>query len=143
MSSDWPNHPLYDQLCKKASDKLPSLGFAVNGITGGITSFISKDDLIVSIQHGGYDMPNVIFGYKRDKSIIRSWGPLEYYIDKMTPIYKQHIELKSFCDFEYDYDVLSNHYDKILEIVKKPNAYLEWEQGVDIEKIFKELTKEC
>ena len=74
MSLDWPNHPLYDQLCKKASDKLPSLGFVPHNLTGGQTSFISKDDFVITIQHGGYDMPDVLFGHKKDQSILRSWG---------------------------------------------------------------------
>jgi hypothetical protein len=141
MSFNWPNHPLYDQLCKKASDKIPSLGFVVKERTAGTTSFISKDDLTVTIQHGGYDMPYVLFGYKSNKPEIGSWVLLEYYIDKMTPIYEKHVELKSFYDFEYDFDLLSNHYDKILSMVKKPKTYLEWQQGIDIEKIFKELKK--
>lgn len=139
MNFNRPRHPLYDQLCKKASEKLPSLGFIVHSISAGRVSFISKDDLIITIRHEGYDMPNVLFGNSKNESILRSWGPLEYYINNMAPVYRKHAELKSFYDFEYDYDLLSYYYKEILEIVKNPNEYREWQESTDSVTIFNEL----
>ncbi|MEM7163507.1 MAG: hypothetical protein AAF487_13830 [Bacteroidota bacterium] len=137
MSLNLPNHPLFNQLCKKSSDILPSLDFVHHQISRGRVSFKSKDDLIVTIQHGGYDMPEVLFGYRQDPSIIRSWVLLEYYIDQQTPIYKKHVELKSFYDFEFDFELLKTHHDRILGIVKKPKAYLDWQKKTNIPDIFK------
>jgi hypothetical protein len=139
MSLDWPNHPLFDQLCKKATDMLPSLGFLQHEVSGGRISFKSKDDLVVTIQHGGYDMPDVLFGYLQDNSIIRSWGPLEYFMNNLAPIYKKHIELKSFYDFEFDFELLKSHYDEILEIVKEPVNYLKWQKTNNTEEIFQKI----
>lgn len=147
MSFEWPNHPLYDQLCEKASIKLLSLGFRPYPgilfrryrVQDGRTSFISKDKMLISIQHGGYDMPQVRVGIKSDHSICSSWGPLEYYLDKNAPIYKKHLKLKSSYDFEYDYDLIKNYYSQILEIIKSPEDYLEWQNNVDIQEIFRIL----
>lgn len=123
-----PNNPLFDKLCENASDKLPTLGFEQCEVSGGILSFKTKDDLVVTIQHRGYNKPHVLFGYKQDNSIIRSWEPLEFYLDHLTPIFKKHLELKSFFDFEFDFELLQSHQDKILGIVKEPAAYLEWQK---------------
>lgn len=139
MSLGWPNHPLYDHLCKKASILLPNLDFKTYKVEEGKISFISIDKLIITVQHGGYDMPYILIGNKKDLSICNSWVLLEYYLDKEVPIYKKHQELKSYYDFEYDYDLLKNHYSKILEITKSPKNYLEWEKNTDILKIFENL----
>lgn len=137
MSFEWPNHPLYDLLCKRAVDMLPSLGFEQYGNSRGKTLFKSKEGIIVTIQHGGYDMPDILLGYKNDQNILKSWAPLEYYINKATSLYKKHLALKSF----YDFDLLKNHYDAILEILKEPKQYLDWERNANIQEIFEEIRK--
>jgi len=60
-------------------------------------------------------------------------------MDKEAPLYKKHLELKSFYDFGYDYELIKNHYPQILDITKSPNDYMEWIRNVDIQNIFEKL----
>lgn len=125
------NHPLYDQLCEIVSEMLPSLGFKLLSKGDHLTIFISVDKMTVTIQHGGYDMPNVNFGTIGDFNCLRSWGALEYYLDSDVPIYKKHKELKSLYDFKYDFDLLKEHHDSIRLIIESPEDYKMWVNDFD------------
>ncbi|MEP0266399.1 hypothetical protein [Dokdonia sp.] len=132
----WPNHPLYNQLCEKAYLLLPKLKFKRYQIGPGKLSFISKEKMVVSIIHGGYDMPYVYIGTRENPEICCSWKPLEYYLDPLTPISKKHQNLKSFYDFEYDYDLIKNYYKEILHLIDNPKEYKEWESTEESENSF-------
>jgi len=66
----WPDHPLFNKLCEKALVLLPKLGFKIYKSNNGCLSFILEGTLVVTIQHGGYDMPNVFFGSEANLKII-------------------------------------------------------------------------
>ena len=66
MSNNWPEHPLFNEMKQKAISELPNLGFELMSESEGHVSLSSKENLIVTIQHGGYDMPSVYFGKKDD-----------------------------------------------------------------------------
>ncbi|TPN84400.1 hypothetical protein [Aquimarina algicola] len=135
MSFDWPNHPLYDQLCEKAALLLPKLGFQKIKSDDGQALFMSKEKVLVTIQHGGYDMPYIYIGTKKKAKLFSPNGVTEYYFDKSTPICKKFLELKSFYDFEFEYDFIEKYYNEILNILSSPKPYLNWEEKTDYEKI--------
>lgn len=132
-----PNHPLYKQLCEKAYLLLPLLKFKRYQISPGKLSFISKEKMIVSIIHGGYDMPYVYIGTKENLKICSPWKPLEYYLDSSISTSKKHSKLKSFYDFEYEYDLLKNYYKEILYIVNNPKQYKAWKLTEGCQSLFK------
>jgi hypothetical protein len=136
MSYSWPNHPLFNELCEQSSRMLPSLGFDQYIVKESIISYTSKDGMTISIQHEGYDMPSVFIGNKENPTICTSGGLIEYFIDKTTPIYKKHLELKSFYNFEFHFNLIETYNLKILDIIMSPKQYLEWENTIDIEKTF-------
>ena len=135
MSSEWPKHELYDKLSEIASNKLPELDFSLHKKEPGSTSFISKDEMLVTVQHGGYDMPYILIGTIENKSIIEFQGTFEYYLDINTPIYKKYKKVGAFYDFEYENELLSTHYLKILELINSPQKYDQWKTSIDIWEI--------
>lgn len=137
MSFDWPNHPLFEQLCEKAKLKLPKLGFELFQVNEGNISFSAEHPMIVLIQHEGYDMPSVYFGNEKNPKVCKSWGPLEYFINPEIPICKKHKELKTFYDFEFEFDLILNYQTEIIGIINSPEAYKLWMKVVDISELFK------
>ncbi|WP_074405965.1 hypothetical protein [Aquimarina megaterium] len=135
MSFDWPHHPLYDKLSEKASLLLPKIGFEKIKSRDGQTLFISKEKVLITIQHGGYDMPYIYIGNKKNTKLLSPNCILEYYLNKSTPIFRKYSELKSFYDFEYEYEFLKEYVDEILNILEFPKSYLEWEKTRDYETI--------
>ncbi|GAA3523389.1 hypothetical protein GCM10022393_42800 [Aquimarina addita] len=135
MSFDWPHHPLYDKLSEKASLLLPKLGFEKIKSESGQTLFVSKEKILITIQHGGYDMPYIYIGNQKNKKLLSPSHILEYYLNESTPIFRKYTELKSFYDFEFEYDFLKEYSDEVLNILKFPKPYLEWKKTADYETI--------
>ncbi len=139
MSFDWPEHPLFNQLKLKAAASLPELNFEILNESEGHVSMINNDGLIVKIQHEGYDMPCVYLGNKNNTEITKSWGPLEYFWNKETPVFKKHEALQSFYDLEFDMDLISTYQQEVNELISSPESFLSWLDSADLEVIFAEI----
>lgn len=135
-TTGFPNHPLYNQLCEKANLLLPQLSFKKHCIRRGKISFISPEGMTVTVVHQGYDMPSVYLGTNENPEIVRSWKPLEYYLDNKTPLYNKHNQIASFYNFEFDYDLIKSHYKELLNIVNNSEAYNKWISQVDFDSVF-------
>jgi len=140
MSFDWPYHPLYDKLSKKASLLLPELGFEKLKSESGQAVFVSKEKVLITIQHGGYDMPCIFIGNKKNTKLLKPNHILEYYLNKSTPVFNKYIKLKSFYDFEFEFDLLKEYSNEILNILNSPKSYQKWEHTMDYDAIL-ELIK--
>ncbi|SNR14710.1 hypothetical protein [Tenacibaculum jejuense] len=141
MSFEWPNHPLFDQLCEKATLLLPKLDFKKIKSDDGQVVYISKEKVLITIQHGGYDMPCIYIGNKEKTKLFSPNGMMEYYFDKSTPIYSKYLKLNSFHNFEFEYDFLEKYYGEILNILNSPKPYLIWKEEIDNEKISQLIKK--
>lgn len=124
-----PNHPLFNQLCKNALVFLTELGFRNYHSANTKMSFISENNkIVITIIHGGYDMPQVFFGNKNNLFVTCFIGLLEEYINESISIYNKHKALKSFYDLKYEYDVLKTYYFQIESIINSPKEFLKWEK---------------
>jgi hypothetical protein len=141
MSHSWPEHPLFNEMKQKAVSELPNLGFELMSESEGHLSLASKQNLIVTLQHGGYDIPTVYYGRKGDLKICKSWGPLEYFWNKKTPVYKKYQSLKSFYDLEYELELITVYQNELEELISTPENYNSWFASIDIKAVF-ELLKE-